>query len=66
MADFVSVDKLSDIWPGQGKTVLVGDRKIAVFNVDTLFGSSSNLTRSSHIRNICVINLTYAGYEETI
>ena len=37
MADFVSVAKVSDIQPGQSKTVYVDGKSIAVFNVDGTF-----------------------------
>jgi nitrite reductase (NADH) small subunit len=37
MADFVSVAKVSDILPGQGKTIAVDGKPIAVFNVGGTF-----------------------------
>ena len=37
MADFVSVAKVSDIQPGQSKTVYVDGKSIAVFNEDGTF-----------------------------
>ncbi|MCI0420834.1 MAG: non-heme iron oxygenase ferredoxin subunit [Acidobacteria bacterium] len=37
MGEFVSAAKTSDIPPGQGKTVDLGDKKIAVFNVEGTF-----------------------------
>ena len=37
MAVFVSVAKVSDIQPGQSKTVYVDGKSIAVFNVDGAF-----------------------------
>ena len=37
MAGFVSVAKVSDIPPGQSKTVYIGGKGIAVFNVDGTF-----------------------------
>jgi nitrite reductase/ring-hydroxylating ferredoxin subunit len=37
MATFVAVAKVTDISPGQGKTLFVGEKKIAVFNVGGTF-----------------------------
>jgi nitrite reductase (NADH) small subunit len=37
MSDFVSVAKVNDIPPGQGKTVQVAGKNIALFNVDGAF-----------------------------
>lgn len=34
MAEFVSVAKTGDIQPGQSRTVTVGEKRIAVFNVE--------------------------------
>ena len=37
MSDFVSVAQVNDIPPGQGKTIQVGGKNIAVFNVEGTF-----------------------------
>ncbi len=37
MADFVAVGKVTDIQPGNGRTVSVGGKSIAVFNVNGTF-----------------------------
>lgn len=37
MSDFVSVAKVDDVLPGQGKTVQIAGRSIALFNVDGTF-----------------------------
>ncbi len=37
MPEFVSVAKIEDIAPGQGRTVSVGTKKAAVFNIDGTF-----------------------------
>src|SRR5436189_4869165 len=42
MAGFVSVVKVSDIPPGQSKTVYIGGKGIAVFNVDGTFHAIDN------------------------
>ena len=33
MAEFLSLARVSEIQPSQGKTIMVGEKKIAVFNV---------------------------------
>lgn len=37
MSDFVSVAKVDDVLPGQGKTVQIAGKSIALFNVDGTF-----------------------------
>jgi nitrite reductase (NADH) small subunit len=37
MSDFVSVAKVNDVLPGQGKTVQIAGKDIALFNVDGTF-----------------------------
>lgn len=37
MAEFLSLARVSEIQPSQGKTIMVGEKKIAVFNVDGTF-----------------------------
>lgn len=43
MSDFVRVAETSDIPPGRVKVVLVGDRRIALCNVDGQFFAINNL-----------------------
>jgi nitrite reductase (NADH) small subunit len=42
MPDFISVAKVTDIPPGQGRTVQVAGKDIAVFNVDGTFYAIDN------------------------
>lgn len=39
---FVPVAKLTDVAPGTGKTVMVGNREVALFNVDGTFYAIDN------------------------
>jgi nitrite reductase (NADH) small subunit len=42
LAAFVSIAKVSELQRGRGKTVSIGDRKIAVFNVNGTFYAIDN------------------------
>jgi len=42
MSEFVSVAKVADLKPGEGKTVIVGDREVALFNVGGKFYALDN------------------------
>ena len=42
MGNFVKVASTSELQPGQGKTVLAGDREIALFNCDGKFYALDN------------------------
>ncbi len=41
-ADFVTVARVADVAPGTGKAVVVGDREIALFNVEGRFYALDN------------------------
>ena len=40
--DYVTVARVGDVAPGTGKAVVVGDREIALFNVDGTFYALDN------------------------
>lgn len=42
MSEFIPVAKVADIKPGEGKTVTVGDREVALFNVSGTFYATDN------------------------
>ena len=42
MSEFVPVAKVADLKPGEGKTVMVGDREVALFNVSGKFHAIVN------------------------
>jgi nitrite reductase (NADH) small subunit len=42
MSEFVPVAKVADLKPGEGKTVIVGDREVALFNVSGKFHAIDN------------------------
>lgn len=42
MSQFIPVAKIADVAPGTGKTVVVNDREIALFNVDGRFYAIDN------------------------
>ena len=42
MSEFVPVAKVADLKPGEGKTVTVGDREVALFNVGGKFYAVDN------------------------
>ncbi|GAC1582340.1 MAG: nitrite reductase small subunit NirD [Candidatus Elarobacter sp.] len=39
---FVTVARIADVAPGTGKTVVVGEREIALFNIDGMFYALDN------------------------
>ncbi len=43
MSEFVKVAEVSDLKPGEGKTVVAGDREIALVNVDGKFFAIDNI-----------------------
>ncbi len=43
MSEFVKVAEVTDLKPGESKTVMVGDREIALFNVEGKFLAVDNL-----------------------
>jgi len=45
MAEFVRVCSILDLGPGQGKAVEIGDKQIAVFNVEGSFHAIDNVCR---------------------
>jgi NAD(P)H-dependent nitrite reductase small subunit len=40
--DFVTVARVADVAPGTGKAVVVGEREVALFNVDGIFYALDN------------------------
>ncbi len=42
MSELIKVAETSDLQPGEGKTVAVGDRELALFNVDGKFHCVDN------------------------
>ena len=42
MSEFVKVAEVTDLQPGEGKTVVVGDRELALFNVAGQFHCIDN------------------------
>ena len=43
MSDFIKVAETTDLKPGEGKTVMVGDREVALFNVAGQFHAIDNI-----------------------
>jgi len=43
MSDYVKVAEVTELQPGEGKTVVVGDREIALFNVAGKFMAIDNI-----------------------
>jgi nitrite reductase/ring-hydroxylating ferredoxin subunit len=42
MSEFVSVARTADIPPGEAKAFVVGDREVAIFNIDGAFHAIEN------------------------
>ena len=42
MSEFISVAKVADLKPGECKTVMAGDREVALFNVGGKFYATDN------------------------
>jgi nitrite reductase (NADH) small subunit len=43
MSELIKVAEVSDLQPGEGKTVVVGDRELALFNIDGKFHIIDNI-----------------------
>jgi nitrite reductase/ring-hydroxylating ferredoxin subunit len=43
MSNFLKVAEVGDLKPGEGKTVIAGDRELALFNVDGKFFAIDNV-----------------------
>ncbi len=42
MSEFISIAKVTDLKPGEGRVITVGDREVALFNVGGKFYAISN------------------------